>query len=474
MNERGRWEDRPTLEDCWGRSVWALGTAAAHADADWVRQVAVGPVRASGATALAVAAGDGLRRHRCRRAARGEARASRGAGAARGRRRHAAGPRRRTTGVAVAGADVGVRQRRHPRGDDRRRLAPRPTAAAAAGPGPSRLVARPRDDRRAPLGHAGGRQRARSTSARPSTSSRSRSRPSPMPAPGPPASTAPTRCGLDGVARSVAWFLGDNDGSHVMWDPATGGGFDGLEADGAEPQPGHRVDARAARHAATRPPPGPGMSPTAAARRSPRDPATRRRTVPGSSPGCSFRARRASTTRTRAPRRWWRASLALDDHEIGSTLDQVMTGFGGRHRDLLGTFERHAAAVADRLEPGCELSDDRRLLLGATFTSEYAIEGAALCNPSMVAHPDQSGVPAGQPPVRDERPRRRRGPSILHRVPDGHDRRHRATRPSILRRDSRVAGTSRAGRAGRRHLPERAPPARQPRGERRLRPRRAR
>jgi len=35
-----------------------------------------------------------------------------------------------------------------------------------------------------------------------------------------------------GVARSVAWFLGDNDGCHVMWDPATGGGFDGLEAGG--------------------------------------------------------------------------------------------------------------------------------------------------------------------------------------------------------------------------------------------------
>src|SRR5205823_4770337 len=41
MSERGRWEDRPTVGDCWGRSVWALGTASAHAQADWVRQVAV-------------------------------------------------------------------------------------------------------------------------------------------------------------------------------------------------------------------------------------------------------------------------------------------------------------------------------------------------------------------------------------------------------------------------------------------------
>jgi hypothetical protein len=36
-----------------------------------------------------------------------------------------------------------------------------------------------------------------------------------------------------GVASAVAWFLGHNDGEHQMFDPATGGGFDGLEADGA-------------------------------------------------------------------------------------------------------------------------------------------------------------------------------------------------------------------------------------------------
>jgi hypothetical protein len=36
----------------------------------------------------------------------------------------------------------------------------------------------------------------------------------------------------DGVHAGVAWFLGENDGRCVMWDPATGGGFDGLEVDG--------------------------------------------------------------------------------------------------------------------------------------------------------------------------------------------------------------------------------------------------
>ncbi len=82
--------------------------------------------------------------------------------------------------------------------------------------------------------------------------------------------------------------------------------------------------------------------------------------------------------------------LALDEQESQSALDDVVARFDGRHRDLLGIFGHHASQIADRLQADYELTDARRLLLGATFTSEYAIEGAALCNPSIVAHPDQS------------------------------------------------------------------------------------
>jgi hypothetical protein len=35
-----------------------------------------------------------------------------------------------------------------------------------------------------------------------------------------------------GVRRSIDWFLGDNDVGQVMWDPATGGGYDGLTLHG--------------------------------------------------------------------------------------------------------------------------------------------------------------------------------------------------------------------------------------------------
>lgn len=87
--------------------------------------------------------------------------------------------------------------------------------------------------------------------------------------------------------------------------------------------------------------------------------------------------------------------LALDEDEVQASLDDVLRRCNGRHRDLVGTFRRHAREFADRLDRAAHLSDARMLLLGAVFTNEYAIEGAALCNPSMVAHPDQTGVAAG-------------------------------------------------------------------------------
>src|SRR4029077_16223660 len=40
-------------------------------------------------------------------------------------------------------------------------------------------------------------------------------------------------------------------------------------------------------------------------------------------------------------------------------------------------------------------SENRRMLIGAYFTQEYSLESAALFNPSMVWHPDQSGLPPG-------------------------------------------------------------------------------
>jgi hypothetical protein len=43
---------------------------------------------------------------------------------------------------------------------------------------------------------------------------------------------------LEGIRMANAWFDGDNDARVMMWDPVTGGGFDGLHTDVANQNQG--------------------------------------------------------------------------------------------------------------------------------------------------------------------------------------------------------------------------------------------
>ena len=81
--------------------------------------------------------------------------------------------------------------------------------------------------------------------------------------------------------------------------------------------------------------------------------------------------------------------LGLDESAVDTAMSDIDARFDMRHHHLHTTFEEHAAVVMPRIDPAVELSDNRRLLLGACFTHEYAIEGAALCNPSAVLAPTQ-------------------------------------------------------------------------------------
>ena len=58
-------------------------------------------------------------------------------------------------------------------------------------------------------------------------------------------------------------------------------------------------------------------------------------------------------------------------------------------------LDAHYAKVRRHVFTQRPLSRERQLLIGALFSGEYALESAALFNPSIVPHPDQSGVPAG-------------------------------------------------------------------------------
>ncbi len=85
--------------------------------------------------------------------------------------------------------------------------------------------------------------------------------------------------------------------------------------------------------------------------------------------------------------------LALSESDVERELDELLTRFDHRHEDLMAVFDANADRVIDYVTDPVSLV--RKRFLGAVFTHEYAIEGAAICNPSLVQHPDQSGVKAG-------------------------------------------------------------------------------
>ena len=87
--------------------------------------------------------------------------------------------------------------------------------------------------------------------------------------------------------------------------------------------------------------------------------------------------------------------LSLSEQEVSDEVAALRDSFSGRHRDLDARWLEHFGLVEHRLAAHPAISADRRRLLGATFTQEYAVESAALFNPSMVPHPDQSGLGAG-------------------------------------------------------------------------------
>ena len=81
-------------------------------------------------------------------------------------------------------------------------------------------------------------------------------------------------------------------------------------------------------------------------------------------------------------------------------LNQTLRDFSSRHRNISKIFQKHFDRVRDimagRNGDMNTLPEIKRLLIGAYFTNEYSIESAAFFNPSMVEHPDQTGLQEGQ------------------------------------------------------------------------------
>ena len=87
--------------------------------------------------------------------------------------------------------------------------------------------------------------------------------------------------------------------------------------------------------------------------------------------------------------------LAMPENEVHTLWKQVQAEFGERHSQIREFLRRRFEQVRSCLPPTQKLSEDREYLLSAYFTHEYSLEAAALFNPSIVPHPDQSDLPPG-------------------------------------------------------------------------------
>ena len=87
--------------------------------------------------------------------------------------------------------------------------------------------------------------------------------------------------------------------------------------------------------------------------------------------------------------------MALPETEVQILWQQVQMEFGERHAKTRDFLKARFEQVRPCLHPDESLSEERQLLLGAYFSHEYSLEAAALFNPSIVPHPDQSDLPPG-------------------------------------------------------------------------------
>jgi predicted GH43/DUF377 family glycosyl hydrolase len=91
--------------------------------------------------------------------------------------------------------------------------------------------------------------------------------------------------------------------------------------------------------------------------------------------------------------------LAMSEHEVNLALIQLLRGFSQRHRSISRIFSKHFEKLVPLLKKIKvninSLSESQKTLIGSYFTMEYSIESAALFNPSIVEHPDQSQLRLG-------------------------------------------------------------------------------
>ena len=229
MDSTGRWVDEPAVEDAWGRCLWGLGTAAAHSNVAWVRQSAImqferaAQERSEWPRAMAFAALGAAEllafdpAHSAARALIADYAAS-----------------------VPAANDDPAWPWPEPRLTYANAVLPEAMIAAGAALDDATLLQRGLDllawliDSETADGHlsptpVAGRGAG---DAKPAFDQQPIEVSSLADACARAAVVDPNPNWPDGVRAAAAWFMGDNDAGQPMWNPETGGGYDGLQADG--------------------------------------------------------------------------------------------------------------------------------------------------------------------------------------------------------------------------------------------------
>lgn len=230
MDSTGSWADEPTLDDAWGRCIWGLGTAAAHSNVGWARQSAImqferaaqeRSVLPRAMAFAALGAAELLVFDPTHRAARALLTDYASSVPAPNKDLGWPWPEPRLTyanavvpeamiAAGVALADATLRQRGL---ELLAWLVAFETADGHLSPTPPGQRCR---------GHpAGFDQRPTEVSTLADACARA-------------AAVDTDPIWPASIEAAAAWFMGDNDAGEPMWDPDTGGGYDGLRSDGVD------------------------------------------------------------------------------------------------------------------------------------------------------------------------------------------------------------------------------------------------
>ncbi len=84
--------------------------------------------------------------------------------------------------------------------------------------------------------------------------------------------------------------------------------------------------------------------------------------------------------------------MSLPEDRVRPLLEEVLAEFSLRHERIEELFQERFEQLRELLLTDQPLSRERQQLIGSYFLAEYSLESAALFNPSIVPHPDQTGV----------------------------------------------------------------------------------